>query len=160
MAEANTSALATLPSSTGELSIASMVQGFKGALKPNCMLESFWIFAAKRHGFTMPKGQRNSKATKLVLEKKGVKPEQIKGLRMEFDGLRKLYWRQCSPIAALLVNDHTMRKTVKLWENKKGDLCSTIQCRKVKGEDAISTIEALQAKIAELEGKNAKALPA
>lgn len=123
-------------------------------------------FIAEKFGVTIPevaKGEKGltMKEVKALCVAKGTTDAQLKAASKEYDGLRTGFYTRCALVNGQLAADPTLRKSVKLSVNKKGETIGAVTT--YRRERSASVTQA--ARIAQLEARivqltaNAAALP-
>lgn len=123
----------------------------KGALVP------VRVFISQKFGRTLAKGESTKQVVEALIAS-GVHKDAIKAARKELDGIRHEAYRQYNIVNGAFAADPSYRKTMKVWQNAKGETCATTQYRKERSL-ATSALARAQAEIVELKAKLA-ALPA
>lgn len=124
-------------------------------------------FVAGKAGITLPKPAKGEKGAtmkevKAMVIAKGKTEAEIKTWFAEYDVARAEFYRQSGQLTALLAQDPTYRKSVKVSINPKGEcIGATTTFRKERSAAKSSVVAQLQAQVALLTAAlNAKQLPA
>ena len=119
-------------------------------------------FIAAQHGIELSKGKRNLKYILSQLVAKGKTETAAKDLiklgRKAHDKHVAGYFKNIRAVNAVIAADPEYRQSMKVWRNKKGDLCANTMYRKA-GVVSSATYEAMRDELAKLQAI-VKALPA
>ncbi len=119
-------------------------------------------FIAAQHGIVLTKGNRNLKFIVASLVKSGKTEAAAKDLvklgRKAHDKHVAGYYKNIRAVNAVIAADPDYRQSMKVWRNKKGDLCANTMYRKA-GVVSSATYEALREELATLKLQLADAQP-
>jgi hypothetical protein len=119
-------------------------------------------FIAAQHGIVLSKGNRNLKFIVASLVKSGKTEAAAKDLvklgRKAHDKHVAGYYKNIRAVNAVIAADPDYRQSMKVWRNKKGDLCANTMYRKA-GVVSSATYEAMRDELAALKAI-VKTLPA
>jgi hypothetical protein len=126
-----------------------------GALSDKGTLIGARFFIAAKAGITLPKVSKGNpgptmKEVKAMIVAKGHTEAQIKAWNGEYDVARTEFYRQSGQLTALLAQDPTYRKSVKINTNAKGAVIGATTTFRRERVAAPSVVAQLQAQVAAL----------
>lgn len=124
-------------------------------------------FIADKFGVTIPKVAKGEKGltmkeVKALCVAKGTTADELKAASKEYDGLRTGFYTRCALVNGQLAADPTLRKSVRLSTNKKGETIGAVTTYRRERSASVTQaarIVQLEAKIAQLTAASL-ALPA